>query len=102
MTTRTYRINLVGEPADTSRALAALERLFDGEALTLLREDLGAEGLTVQRLVADSSEVVLYIIPEPAAQPEPWIQQVAASSPNVESETQDTGGTPMGSEDPPP
>ncbi len=67
MTTRTYRINLVGEPADTARALSALETLFEGDALLLLREALRSDGLTVQRLVADATEVVLYITAGAAA-----------------------------------
>lgn len=102
MTTRTYRINLVGEPADTSRALAALDRLFGGEALTLLREELRGEGLTAQRLVADATEVVLHITLDPAAVAEPGIEQAAASSPVVESEQQESGSGTMGSESPPP
>lgn len=64
MITRTYRLNLVGEPEHTTRALHALDALFEGDALDLLSSRLAAEGLAVQRLVADATEVVLYITAE--------------------------------------
>lgn len=105
MTTRTYRINLVGEPADTSRALEALDALFADDALGLLRDRLAPEGLTVQRLVADATEVVLYITPGPAplqARALDESAEAAAGSTEAAAGTGESGGGTMGSESPPP
>lgn len=76
MATRTYRISLVGEAGHTLRAQQALDKLFEGEALRLLEQQMAAEGLEVQRLASDGNEVVLFVTPTSApaeAPPQPMM-----------------------------
>ena len=101
MASRTYTLRLMGDPAHTAEALARLDQLFAGEALSLLARELAPAGLGAQRLTSDGTEVVLFITPGASAAETPPETTLLAPAPILFAEAATHGGGGgAGSEDP--